>query len=302
MSREDQNDPNRTFRGMPQWPAGASEDHPAEETPASRFWAWWLGRHLTPIQKTLFVVLVLPPVVLMIVLKWSWDAENRAKAERAWKERKETEKKLADEVRRLEKESEKFRPFTEFMAARARAKAAREGVTYFCPLHPQIVREDVAECPICLMTMVRVNQAGLSAEEKQLFADQGYVCPVDSTSIFLGKAQAKVMIKGKTVLVCCKECETRALAEPDKTLAAVEKLKLQFRKEYAVRAKVTSIDAQERSVVLAHDGIPELVEAGPSRFSVEDAKMLEGVKPGDNVQGRAIVRSGSYVLTQLEKR
>jgi Cu/Ag efflux protein CusF len=37
------------------------------------------------------------------------------------------------------------------------------------------------------------------------------------------------------------------------------------------------------------------------KFSVEDAKMLEGIKAGDQVHGRLKVDSGNYIITELKK-
>ena len=37
-------------------------------------------------------------------------------------------------------------------------------------------------------------------------------------------------------------------------------------------------------------------------FAVENAKVVQGLKAGDQVQGRLKVESGKYILTELEKR
>jgi Cu/Ag efflux protein CusF len=37
-------------------------------------------------------------------------------------------------------------------------------------------------------------------------------------------------------------------------------------------------------------------------FYVDNPKLLEGLKPGDKVQGRLKVESGNYTITRLEKR
>jgi hypothetical protein len=47
------------------------------------------------------------------------------------------------------------------------------------------------------------------------------------------------------VFVCCKECATKALDDLDKTLAAVEKLRVHFGEEYDVSGMVVAINAQE---------------------------------------------------------
>jgi hypothetical protein len=54
------------------------------------------------------LVLVLPPVALTAALKFSWDAQNRAKAEREWIEHKKKEKDLMEELRRLEEDAGKI--------------------------------------------------------------------------------------------------------------------------------------------------------------------------------------------------
>ena len=112
------------------------------------------------------------------------------------------------------------------------------------------------------------------------------------------------MLQGKAVLLCCKECEAKAIADSGKTLAAVAELRAQFDKEYDVNAKVIGFDARETSMKLelAHEKIPGLMEATQSGFSVESLMLLKGLKPGDTVRGRMRVRSGHYVLTQLERR
>jgi hypothetical protein len=319
MNREHQQNVNDPFRDMPQWPKDANDPRPAAESIGSRFWSWWSGEHLTPLQKALRVVLLLPPAVLMVTVKLSWDAENRAKAQREWAAHEERERKLHDELQRLVKEAEKDRPFVEAAAQRmeaaalARANADDANVTGFCPIHPQVVRENCSinkiepaftneKCPICLMPLVRVHQIQLSPREKQLVADQAYVCPIDGASIFVGKAQCRINIKGKTAFVCCKDCATKALANPGKTLAALEERKRQFSKEYEVTARVVAIDVEERSLTLAHDNIPGLVAAGQSRFAVQQANLMNGIQAGGSVRGRLKVRSGAYMLIELQKQ
>jgi hypothetical protein len=65
----------------------------------------------------------------------------------------------------------------------------------------------------------------LSMEDRTLAQEQKY-CAVETEHRLgsMGKP-VKVMVKGKPVFLCCKGCEERALAEPAKTLAAVERLK-----------------------------------------------------------------------------
>ena len=104
MKRQKREDGSGMFRRMPPWPEESPRNRPTEQTGASRFWSWWLGKHLTRRQKALLLILVLPPAVLMTALKLSWDAENRARAQREWIQRKKSEEKSMKELRRQEKE------------------------------------------------------------------------------------------------------------------------------------------------------------------------------------------------------
>jgi CHAT domain-containing protein len=90
--------------------------------------SWWLGKHLKPLHKALLMVLILPVAALMVVVESSWNAENRAKAQREWKEHKQGEEKLLAEIHRLEKDSdEKYGRFMEVMAGQIRARNSAGG-------------------------------------------------------------------------------------------------------------------------------------------------------------------------------
>jgi protein SCO1 len=73
-------------------------------------------------------------------------------------------------------------------------------------------------------------------------------------------------------------------------------------KEYDVKAKVAAVASDKTSVTLDHEDIPGLMKGMQMKFSVADTKVLEGIRPGDMVQGRLSVQSGSYVINKLEKR
>jgi protein SCO1/2 len=73
-------------------------------------------------------------------------------------------------------------------------------------------------------------------------------------------------------------------------------------KEYDVRGKVVAVDPAKPAVTLDHEDIPGLMKAMQMEFAVEDPKLLEGVKVGDQVQGRLKKGASGYVLTRLEKR
>ncbi len=68
--------------------------------------------------------------------------------------------------------------------------------------------------------------AKLPPEERKL-AEQQRFCPIQpANQLGAMGAPVKVMIKGEPVLLCCEDCKQIALAEPEKTLATVKKLKV----------------------------------------------------------------------------
>jgi protein SCO1 len=73
-------------------------------------------------------------------------------------------------------------------------------------------------------------------------------------------------------------------------------------KVYDIQGKVLAIDAAKKEVSLDHEAISGFMKAMKMEFTVEDAKLLEGLKPGDQVKGRLKVKSpGDYILTELKK-
>lgn len=74
-------------------------------------------------------------------------------------------------------------------------------------------------------------------------------------------------------------------------------------KEHPIKGKVTAVDASKPSVKLDHEEIPDLdMKAMEMDYTVQNSKMLEGIKAGDQVQGRLKMESGKYIITHLEKR
>jgi Cu/Ag efflux protein CusF len=73
-------------------------------------------------------------------------------------------------------------------------------------------------------------------------------------------------------------------------------------KVYDVKGKVVSLDPAKKVVTLDHEDIPGLMKAMTMEFAVEDAKVLDGLKAGDAVQGKIKAAGGSYSVTSLEKR
>ena len=72
-------------------------------------------------------------------------------------------------------------------------------------------------------------------------------------------------------------------------------------KPYPVKGKIVAVDATKPSVKLDHEDIPGLMKAMQMTFGVADAKLLDGLKEGDEVQGQLKVEAGKYVITELKK-
>jgi Cu/Ag efflux protein CusF len=73
-------------------------------------------------------------------------------------------------------------------------------------------------------------------------------------------------------------------------------------KIYDIKGKVVSVDVAKKSVKLDHEDIPGFMKAMEMSFEVESAKMLDGLKAGDQVQGKLKVKAGSNVITELRSR
>jgi hypothetical protein len=71
----------------------------------------------------------------------------------------------------------------------------------------------------------RAALAQLPAEDRKLAEAQKF-CAVQTDNL-LGSMgpPVKVTVKGRAVFLCCKGCRTKALADPDRTLARLEELK-----------------------------------------------------------------------------
>ena len=73
-------------------------------------------------------------------------------------------------------------------------------------------------------------------------------------------------------------------------------------KQYPIKGKVVAVDVNKPSVKLDHEEIPGLMKAMEMDYAVETAKVVEGLKVGDQVQGHLKADSGKYLVTHLEKR
>jgi len=74
-------------------------------------------------------------------------------------------------------------------------------------------------------------------------------------------------------------------------------------KGYDIKGTVVSVDAAEKTVTLDHEDIPgHMAAMNNMPFHVEDAKLLDGLKKGDRVQGRLKKTDSGDLITKLEKR
>ncbi len=73
-------------------------------------------------------------------------------------------------------------------------------------------------------------------------------------------------------------------------------------KTYDIKGKIVALDMEKKTVRLDHEDIPGLMKGMEMSFDVDNAKVLEGLKPGDMVHGRLNVKSGNNTITELHKR
>lgn len=72
-------------------------------------------------------------------------------------------------------------------------------------------------------------------------------------------------------------------------------------KQYEIHGKVVAVNSQTQTVTLDHEDIPGLMQGMEMEFKVDNAKVLEGIGPGDGVQGHLEVRGGDYVIIDLKR-
>jgi len=70
---------------------------------------------------------------------------------------------------------------------------------------------------------------------------------------------------------------------------------------YDVKGKVVAVDPEMKEVTLDHEEIPGHMKAMKMPFSVENAKLLEGIKAGDQVHGKLKSKDGKNTIIELMK-
>jgi Cu/Ag efflux protein CusF len=74
--------------------------------------------------------------------------------------------------------------------------------------------------------------------------------------------------------------------------------------QYDIKGKVTAVnpDKDKPTVKIDHEDIPGHMNAMEMTFDVADANLLDGIKVGDQVQGKLEKRASGDMITKLEKR
>jgi Cu/Ag efflux protein CusF len=72
-------------------------------------------------------------------------------------------------------------------------------------------------------------------------------------------------------------------------------------KIYDVKGKVVAVDVENKEVTLDHEEIAGHMTAMKMRFPVENAKLLEGIKAGDQVHGKLKNKDGKDTVIELMK-
>jgi protein SCO1/2 len=73
-------------------------------------------------------------------------------------------------------------------------------------------------------------------------------------------------------------------------------------KLYDLKGKVVEVDAGKKTVVLDHEDIPGYMKAMRATFPVADSQLLQGLNPGDEVEGKLQVGFTINTITELRKR
>jgi hypothetical protein len=72
---------------------------------------------------------------------------------------------------------------------------------------------------------IDANLGKLTAEDQKLAREQRFCVIEDKHRLGSMGVPVKIMVNDQPVFLCCKSCQKKALADPDKTLAKVKELK-----------------------------------------------------------------------------
>jgi hypothetical protein len=107
---------------------------------------------------------------------------------------------------------------------------------------------------------IRESISKLPTKDQKLAVAQGY-CPVMAENR-LGTmgAPIKVMIDDQPVFLCCAGCKRRAMADPKKTLATVEALKVKV-EAAMIEHNLADLAEEDRTMVLSQGYCPMMPES-----------------------------------------
>jgi hypothetical protein len=107
---------------------------------------------------------------------------------------------------------------------------------------------------------VQASLVELSPEDRELAAAQGF-CAIATKSRLGGMgAPIKVLVNNQPVFVCCKGCSKKALAEPEKTLAAVETLKAKVAESKDIEASFAAMNPGDRGAAREQGYCPVMAD------------------------------------------
>jgi Cu/Ag efflux protein CusF len=72
--------------------------------------------------------------------------------------------------------------------------------------------------------------------------------------------------------------------------------------DYPIKGKVLAVHPDKPAVKLDHEDIPGLMKGMEMEFPVDDAKMLEGLQVGDEVEGQLKMKNGKPTIIRLQKK
>lgn len=81
-------------------------------------------------------------------------------------------------------------------------------------------------------TAIEASLSKLSPADRQAVEEQGYCANEPESKLGSMGVPLKITVKGRDVFVCCQSCTKQALANPDKTLAVVDRLKAKSRDQH----------------------------------------------------------------------
>lgn len=136
----------------------------------------------------------------------------------------------------------------------------------------------------------QANFAKLSDEDRPLAEAQGY-CVVTTEPLGSMGPPIKLVVNEQPVFICCKSCEKKALSNPEKTLAKLEELKAQVRRERS--------EKKEHAEHGQHGGKNESANAHDHADAGHEHGPGKGMRPGMGGPGMMRMRQDMLALHAL---